>query len=216
MMGAINFDGTPGLDISGSHEITANGLSHIAGWPLKALDLSGCAQIDDSALDFIRQISCLEYLNLTSCQLIDDGGVMHLRNLNKLKELSLNWCYNVGDRGCEILGDLDLHSLELMGCEGITDAGVVSILRNKMLRELILPEFSEISDGALFALKSSGVPLVRLDLLNLDKVTDVGVGALTGIGTLRMISLIGLSNVSEEAVRQLRTQLPNAEVFVSN
>ena len=111
------------LDMSGSKNVTDEGVGAIAGLSrLRHLDLSGTA-ITDRALEVLRTLPALESLALSGTH-VTDAGMHYLRDCDKLRSVSLAWT-SVGDAAVRALaGKQHLHRFS--SGSGLTDEGLAA------------------------------------------------------------------------------------------
>ncbi len=116
---------------------------------------------------------------------------------------------NAQGPGAELSQIANLSSLEDLNLWGsaISDAGMVRLAHLSRLKSLILNRTS-ISDAGLIHVGR----LVHLEHLHIEnnRITDAGLRHLKGLTRLRSLWLKG-TDVSEEAIDELRKQLPRLE-----
>jgi hypothetical protein len=99
------------LGLSGSREVTDEGMRHLARLPLEHLDLSGTA-VTDAGLQVLRHLPRLKTLVLASSRITDDG-LAALAHCHGLEQLRL-WVPQGGDAALRALaGKPRLRHLEM-------------------------------------------------------------------------------------------------------
>jgi Leucine Rich repeat len=92
--------------------------------------------VPDDGYRHIGRCSSLEVLTLMYCRATGDGATGHLTGLPRLRRYFASYT-NITDRTPELLSGIDsLEEIEIYGCPGLTDAGVVRLARLPRLREL--------------------------------------------------------------------------------
>lgn len=133
------------LDL-GLNDVTVEGLTHLAGLPLKRLGLAFAGSLPGSALRLMADLGLpLENLNLSGVEL-KDADLAGLRRL-PLKTLHLHEAPWLTDAGVRLLDGLPLRRLTIGAGPGesrITDA-CLPVLANLPLQELWLPNCTGIS-----------------------------------------------------------------------
>lgn len=141
-----------GVHLPGSGLITDEGVRALAGAPrLADINLCGCSRVTDAGAQALAAAPHLASIDLYGCGLITDEGVRALataphlasivlpehvtdagvRTLGAapyLTKVGLSGCRAVTDDGLRGLGALALVCLNLAGCTGITDGGVIAAL----------------------------------------------------------------------------------------
>jgi len=109
--------------------ITGKGLNTVADLRLPRLEILSLAysdQIDDECLAAVSRIKTLKTVQFFSCNRITGRGISMLAALDQLESLDVMGCQGLTD--AELRGFSALHnvkgSIELGGCRGITEAGV--------------------------------------------------------------------------------------------
>jgi hypothetical protein len=99
------------LGLSGSREVTDDGIRHLAGLPLEHLDLSETA-VTDAGLEVLRHLPRLKTLVLASSRVTDEG-LAALAHCHELEQLRL-WVPHGGDAALRALaGKRNVKHLEL-------------------------------------------------------------------------------------------------------
>mmetsp|Transcript_17075 Transcript_17075/g.47662 ORF Transcript_17075/g.47662 Transcript_17075/m.47662 type:complete len:834 (-) Transcript_17075:392-2893(-) len=166
--------------------VTDEGLGALAGLTrLSTLNLAQCVHITDRGLCLVADnMPSLAHLNISGCVQVTDVGLSHLPRLRHLEVLEIPWCLKVTDNGLAALRPLHstLRSLNISGCQLVTEAGV-SILRDfTLLTQLTLlhlgyanPAVTDTTLSSLCTLSQiSNLSLSGLQL-NTIRVTDHGV-----------------------------------------
>jgi hypothetical protein len=95
----------------------------------------------------------------------------------------------------------------------VTDPGIRAIATIRTLRQLVVRDASQVSDEGVKTL--SGMPSLReLMLYDAARVSDKGLLTLADSRGLVMLYVSGAPHVTEGAVQQLRTRMPNCSVRV--
>ena len=204
MLSSTNFAGVESLDMGGGPYISAAGLEVLVSTKIAELDLSACVGVDDDAVKIVAKLPRLRSLALDNCNAISDAAIGALLIAEDLEVLTVRWCYDLTDVSCGYLTKMKLRTLSLVGCEGITDAGVSSLAQNTTITNLELPESGEITDEGLRQLSSGPIPLKRLWMEHLECITDAAIEAIGRIETLEELSFRWLSGVTSQALISLK------------
>ena len=171
---------------------------------LRHLNLSDCVAFDDLGLRTVGlRCGLLENLYLRRCNRVTDVGIKHVANhCLVLKELSVSDCYKVRDfslkevsrhisglkylsvakcpvtdAGVKCIGKrcVRLKYLNVRGCEGVSDVGIVHVVQNCLkLRSLDIGKCS-ITDSALQTIGIHCPQLKKLSLKGCAGISDTGV-----------------------------------------
>jgi hypothetical protein len=121
---------------------------------------------------------------------ISDAGLAHISGLRHLKSLSISNVYRRGG-------------------PTITDAGMVSLSRLSRLETLSLHNRGIRGPGLA---QLQRLPRLR-DIMLLDpELTDGALEELSKVSSLRKLTLWGVPNVTDDAVRRFISELPNCQV----
>jgi hypothetical protein len=113
---------------------------------LTSLDISGSKEITDEGITFLKHLN-LKHLNISNCPLITDAALTQITNFNSLERLEISGCTGVTDEGIEILSLLSkLTYLDLSEDTNITSDGLQAHIPNNQLAYLDL-SYSNISDA---------------------------------------------------------------------
>lgn len=192
------------------------------------------SDITDAGLSAIQDMPNLEFLALPDTR-VTDAGMEHLRRFPQLKRLDLRRT-KITDAGLRRIAELPNLRVLLLAETRVTDTGMSYIGKLVELEELNLNGTS-VGDVGLQHLK----PLQNLKILRLQatRVRDEGLVLAPDLKSLKQLDLqgtllsdsvinvlrgcavphirIGLPNsVSDDAVNELRTVLPNASITRSN
>lgn len=187
-------DALRSVDLSRSRFFTGAGLAAlVAGCRnLTELDLSNATELRDAAAAAIADARNLERLWLGRCKLITDIGIGCIAvGCPKLKLISLKWCLGIGDLGvglvavkCKEIRSLDLSYLP------ITNKCLPALLKLQYLEELNLEGCFGINDDGLVAINQGSSSLKALDMSSCQSVSHVGLSSLTaGTGCLQQLTL---------------------------
>jgi hypothetical protein len=106
-IGLFHFRDLPRLKklcLYGGFKINYQGLQNLKGHNLEILDLTSCHEINDRALEQIKDFTHLQTLYLIGCTKVTDEGIKKLRNLTSLKHLYILGCSKITSMG---LGSLN-------------------------------------------------------------------------------------------------------------
>ncbi|GJP33279.1 hypothetical protein CLOM_g17826 [Closterium sp. NIES-68] len=144
------------LHLNGSSGFSAHGMKHLCRlqW-LEWLDLRD-TDVSNNALDGIVAMSSLKRLYLTRSK-VTSAGLLHLTGLRSLKVLNLLGCRGVTSAGMVHVGRLTgLVHLHLCGT-AVTRAGLQHLAALTKLKSLILPDGTDVDhDGLCLLLNPEG------------------------------------------------------------
>ena len=177
---------------------------------LESLDLSGCYNLSDSALDsaFNRDIASLKTLNLSLCKEITDSSLGRIAQYCKnLEELQLGGCTKITNTGLLLIswGLKKIRRLNLRSCWQISDHGIGHLTGikgqpstgAKTLVSISLQDCQKLSDESLRYI-SEGLPDIReLNLSFCVSVTDTGLKSLSSSESLEDLRLRSCDNISD-------------------
>lgn len=178
---------------------------------LAHLNLVGCEQLSDAAVEAIASCRNLVELRMSGCGLLTDGAFRHLSKLRELRAISFSGAVRLSDAGAEALAVLDsieevrardcvglgdraalalgscrrLHVLDATGWAHLSRLGVDAIARLPELRECGL---SGLDNRTLEAL-GNAVNLRALLLSNCPDVTAQGFHSLVGLTSVERFVL---------------------------
>ena len=157
------------LDLSRLVQITDEDIATLEDVPLEGLNLEGCIQITDQAMDSIAKIKTLRYLNFRQTQ-VTDTGVAKLLNLPKLEILDISGTA-ISDAGLSILAkSSNLRKLSLCHTK-ITGSGFTAFPKTCKI-ETLLVSGTDVEDNAMKTL-GRWHHLKELDI-SFTKVTRTG------------------------------------------
>ena len=182
---------------------------------LESLNLSGCYNLTDSALDsaFNRDQPSLLVLNLSLCKDVSDSSLGRIStHCKNLKSLDLGGCAKVTNAGLMFVswGLKQLEHLNLRSCRQISDHGIGQLAgiedtkatmpttaAPSSIRDLGLQDCQKLTDDALkFA--SVGMPeLRRINLSFCSSVTDTGLKSLARLPKMDDLNVRSCENVSD-------------------
>jgi len=186
----------------------------VSGLPnLESLNLSGCYNLSDAALDtaFNRDLPSLRHLNLSLCKDVTDNSLGRIATHCKaLESLQLGGCTKVTNTGLLLIswGLKRIKSLNLRSCWQISDHGIGHLTGGNAgpgagastLEELSLQDCQKLTDESLRHI-AEGLPAVqRINLSFCVSVTDTGLKSLAKLASLRELNLRSCDNVSDIGV----------------
>jgi hypothetical protein len=168
-------------------EITDAGLAHLKECAnLKKLWLEECKWFTDAGLAVVENFPLLEELQLSNGQFSAEG-LTHLRPLVALRYVNFPGMM-IADAELDILGSLPKLEMLFLDGDEITDAGVRHLGNLSQLKYL--------------SLRSSAI-------------TDSGLEPLKRLSRLKHLTLSGSAGISEAAIRELRSAIPQCAVSYS-
>jgi hypothetical protein len=177
---------------------------------LTALHMPQCSKLSDHGAAIIARICqprLLRTLNLSDCHRITDHGVIALTRAFGacLEEVTLAGLHRVTAGAIEILAAMcpRIQSLDVSGCDQLTDDGLARLAACTALRRLNLAGLDHLSDlSPLHALPH----LEHLNLADCDNLDDSTVAALLHRVALTSLSVAGLDELGAASCRALATQ----------
>ena len=196
------------LDLSGSlyspSERDGTGVEHIAHLAnIETVDLNFTA-ISDAGLGLIKLFQELRKLHLRGCEHITDDAIIHLSEITHLQNLILP--YQIGDQGLAHLKGLrEMQDLVLSSTQ-ITDAGLVHVQEMAELHTLQLNGCENLTDTGMVHL--SGLKNLQVLNLNATQITDAGLPHLARLTNLQQLDLGNCLKVSMDGIQTLQAELP--------
>merc|ERR1712037_24493 len=188
------------VDISFCQKISDAGVEAITSHclDLKALFLRDTS-ISDSVLSTIAANSSkLESLNVSYCSISSAGLSKIISSCANLKELYCARCPNVTDSALHALERFTksaLRTLDIAGCNAISDHGVYSLFQSCTgLERIDLEECSGLSDATLLQLAIHCCNIKELTLSHCESITDEGIRHLCSGEMRQSLELIDLDN----------------------
>lgn len=145
-------------------------------------------------------------------------GIKHLqKHFPNLKHLDLSHCENVTDAAIKILTPLNLESLNLSGCDSITNEGLNEIGQNfKTLKNLNLSNLKKISSVHFLSFfMKSDVPKLEMLELKSTHTTDAVLMKIGKIKSLKALNIYDCRGVSSEGLKYLK-DLANVTINIGN
>ncbi|KAL5149351.1 DNA repair protein rhp7 [Glycine soja] len=153
---------------------------------LITLSLSGACRLSDKGLHVLASSApALRSINLSQCSLLSSASINILADSlgSLLKELYLDDCLMI-DAAQIVPGLKKLKHLEVLSLAGIQTVSdefikdyIIECGHN--MKELILKDCRKLTDASIKGIAEHCPGLCALDLMNLDKLTDLSLGYLT-------------------------------------
>lgn len=163
------------------------------------LNLSGLQNIDDSCMNIVyERFKCLIGLDVSECK-ITDKGLSIISNISSLQSLNLEGCDKITDVGAQNLGYLRyLETLNLRSHTFDSKVSEYSFLpKLRHLRDIDLGNCGGVKDATLGMLSRLS-NLECLNLANCKKITDKGLELLQSLTELRFLNLAGCEKITNE------------------
>ncbi|XP_014292415.1 F-box/LRR-repeat protein 14 [Halyomorpha halys] len=183
---------------------------------LESLNLSGCFNVNDIALDhaFFTEMRTLTKLDLSLCKQVTDSSLGRIaEHLKNLEVLMLGGCCNITNTGLLLIawGLKNLKRLDLRSCWHISDQGIGHLAGQNRetadgtlrLEYLGLQDCQRLSDDAL---KHISAGLTDLQCINLSfciNISDSGLKYLSKMPNLRELNLRACDNISDMGLAYL-------------
>ena len=183
---------------------------------LESLNLSGCYNLSDSALDtaFNRDLPSLQRLNLSLCKDVTDNSLGRIAtHCKNLETLELGGCTKISNTGLLLIswGLKRIKSLNLRSCWQISDCGIAHLagMDGKpntgafSLERLSLQDCQKLSDESLRYI-SEGLTRVRaVNLSFCASITDTGMKPMSRLASMEELNLRSCDNISDIGVGYL-------------
>ncbi len=189
---------------------------------LESLNLSGCYNLTDSALDtgINRDLPNLKTLNLSLCKDVTDNSLGRIAtHCKNLESLDLGGCTKITNTGLLLIswGLKQIRRLNLRSCWQISDHGIGHLtgISNqpstgaKQLLQLCLQDCQKITDESLKFIADGLQTIERLNLSFCLSVTDTGLKSLSRIPGLQELNLRSCDNVSDIGIGFLGNASPS-------
>ncbi|KAL0949370.1 hypothetical protein HGRIS_009439 [Hohenbuehelia grisea] len=142
---------------------------------LRVLDLSFCTHLSDAGIaGVVAHAPRLQSLGLSGCTLLTDASLETIARLGaSLDMLSLAYVSNITDAGVvKVVREcLNLRCLDLSFCRNLTDMSVFEVAGLVNLQRLNLVRVQKLTDLALYALAEHATGLQRLHLSYCDRLS---------------------------------------------
>lgn len=177
---------------------------------LESLNLSGCYNLTDAALDgaFNKDVPCLKALNLSLCKEISDNSIGRIAtHCKNLEVLDLGGCAKITNTGLLLIswGLRHIRKLNLRSCRLISDIGIGHLAgiddeacqASSNLEEIILQDCQKLTDESLRHIADGLARVQRINLSFCVSVTDTGLKSLSRLSSLEGLNLRSCDNVSD-------------------
>jgi len=195
----------------------------VTGLPnLESLNLSGCYNLSDAALDTAlnRDLPNLKELNLSLCKDVTDNSLGRIAtHCKNLESLDLGGCTKVTNTGLLLIswGLKRIRKLNLRSCWQISDHGIGHLTGinsqpgtgARALEDLCLQDCQKVTDEALKHIAEGLPSIARMNLSFCLSVTDTGLKSLSRIPTLDDLNLRSCDNVSDIGIGFLGSASPS-------
>jgi F-box and leucine-rich repeat protein 14 len=161
---------------------------------LRVLDISFCAGITDDGLQCIARLPVLQEFRARACDGITDAGVSHFWSSPRLNILDIAFCIHVTDRALAHLARstasaLHLRELWLSSCT-ITDDGLDHLTAAAVeLRSLHIGQCRGVTDRGLTAIAQNLKWLESVDIYGCTQVTSAGLNVLQQLPNLKTVNV---------------------------
>lgn len=170
---------------------------------LTELGLGNSGIVDDDLELIGEHLSKLTILDLSDTK-ITGTGLHHLKDMS-LTTLNLSGCENISDVGLTYL-PTSLTELHLVGCSKITNAALEFLPRFTQLTKLRLGHCREITNEGLKHVGELDT-LTELELLECHSITDDGLSPMVRLKNLRSLVLCGCNDITDAGVKSLGQQM---------
>jgi len=206
------------LDLRGSQQLSDRGLLQLTDLrSLEVARLDNCYSIVGKGLLALSNSHRLHTLSLSNCRCLTDEAVVNISHLSSsLTALSLEGCRCITDISMEAISNLyNLRKLELSQCDLITDEGLNHLESLLYIEELSLGWCRLITDEGIRIMTSQPTRAEYLESLCLARcrITNVGIGHLDKLASLRTLDLSGCSTIGSVALGNTLEKLQHLEVL---
>ena len=177
---------------------------------LESLNLSGCYNLTDSALDcaFNRDVPALKVLNLSLCKDVSDNSLGRIAtHCKNIEVLDLGGCTKVTNMGLFFisLGLKNIAKLNLRSCRQISDQGISHLAgvshpasrASSSLIELGLQDCQKLTDESLKHISTGLINIRKINLSFCVSITDTGLKSLARLSGMNDLNLRSCDNVSD-------------------
>ncbi|KAI0082474.1 RNI-like protein [Panus rudis PR-1116 ss-1] len=180
---------------------------------LRMLDLTGCANITDEAIEGIISVAPkIRNLVLAKCTQLTDAAVESICALGKhLHYLHLGHASAITDRSITSLARActRLRYIDLANCVQLTDMSVFELSSLAKLRRIGLVRVSQLTDQAIYALAERHSTMERIHLSYCDQITVMAIHyLLQKLPKLTHLSLTGIPAFRRPELQQFCREAP--------
>jgi len=181
---------------------------------IESLNLSGCYNLSDSALDtaFNRDIPSLTNINLSLCKEVTDNSLGRIAtHCKNIEVLDLGGCTKITNTGLLLIswGLKNIKSLNLRSCWQISDHGIGHLAGMdgkpgaSSLQELNLQDCQKLTDQSLRYI-SEGISKIRkVNLSFCASITDTGIKSLGRLASMEELNLRSCDNITDIGIGYL-------------
>jgi len=194
------------LKLEGCSRVTRRGVRFLAALSaLTSLDLGGCYEVTDKCMWRISRLSALETLRLAGCRQVTDLGLRALGALPALTSLDLSRFNQITDEGALVLGRgaTSLTSLQLTGCNKLSDAGLSELSGMAGLTSLDLTGCVRVRGTSLRALSSNLTALTHLNLSGWTRLSEAALEELCILRRMKCLHLASCGGVTGQGLSVL-------------
>uniref|UniRef100_A0A914ULL3 F-box domain-containing protein n=1 Tax=Plectus sambesii TaxID=2011161 RepID=A0A914ULL3_9BILA len=180
---------------------------------LQTLHIQNCLPLTTSCF----RLMCATLLNLTSLTVISCQRVLNYSPLGECQQLER---LNVGqtiqfcdDDLTSIAANRTLRSFTITKCINVTTDGLVHLIRNCPINELVVNNCEDVSDAVLVALATSRLPVHTVAMQGCMYISNKGAAALANLEWLTALKELDLSHnraIDDQAVLAIYAALRDA------
>ena len=196
------------LDFSDSPLLTDDSFKAVlAGCAsLTSLDVSGCGNLTDEALQAIAKDHALTSVNVSGCRNLTDEAIKAIASCS-LRTLNVARCG-------KLLTDLSIQavaascpsltSLNVADCKFLTDGSIEAIAAGcGSLTSLDVSRCKNITDESIKALAAGCTSLTSLNVRNCEKLTNEAIKAVATLTELSTLRIFGCRKLTDESIKAL-------------
>ncbi|XP_076799895.1 F-box and leucine-rich repeat protein 13-like [Clavelina lepadiformis] len=175
------------------------------------LELTECDYVTAQILDEIRK-NCkkIETLNLSGCSNVNDEAIEVVSRFEHLKILNISECSKVTDDGVNFIADMPCQILHFLSfaVQQISDRGIVNLVTKQTKIEFLILSGDNITDYSVIDACHCLVNLKKFHIYDCTNLTDRSIYALCGKVRLECLCLQRATKVSTQAINHLFREKP--------
>ncbi|XP_076802572.1 F-box and leucine-rich repeat protein 13-like isoform X2 [Clavelina lepadiformis] len=175
------------------------------------LELTECEYVTAQILDEIRK-NCkkIERLNLSGCRNVDDEAIEVVSKFEHLKILNISECSQVTDDGVIFIADMPCQILHFLSfdVQQFSDRGIVNLVSKQTKIEFLVLSGDNKTDYSVIDACHCLANLKQFHIYDCRNLTDRSIYALCGKVRLECLCLQRATKVSTQAVNHLFQEKP--------